>query len=291
MKQMNKVIIVVMIAVVVAIALWQSGTVPQASGEPSLVMSVFDVGQGDAILLTTPNRKHILIDGGPDASVLTRLGETMYFPEKDIDVMIVSHNHADHITGLNRVLERYDVKKVWISGAIYTTNEYIRLLENIKKEQPIIEVVSAGHSLTIDDVNLTVLHPLGRNEGVRPPDQHDATIVVSAEYKNHRILLTGDIDEGHERLMLEENANVKADILKVSHHGSNSGLLPEFLTQVDPDFAVISLSAENSFGHPAPSVIQKLNDANVKTFRTDRDGTVTCTLNTSVVCGGATSQK
>lgn len=211
----------------------------------------------------------------------------MKFNEHTIDLMIVSHNHADHITGLNRVLERYDVKKVWVSGAIHTTNEYIKLLETIKKRGIPTEVVGSGKEEVYDGVTVQVVHPLTNQAGKRPEDQHDATIVTRIDYQQKRLLLTGDINEGHEQAMLDAKQDVAADILKVAHHGSKSGLLPAFLTAVNPKAAIISVGPNNSFGHPAPSILDRLMAAKVAVWRTDEDGTVTCVINSQVSCKGS----
>lgn len=267
----------ILLALIAAVLVVRAGALPSANEAAGARLSIFDVGQGDAILVTTPHRQHILIDGGPDGTVLTRLGTAMRFHEHTIDLMIVSHNHADHITGLNRVLTRYDVKNVWLSGAIHTTNEYVELVKNLRDKHIPTRVVWAGADEALDGVRLHVVFPLASQEGARPDDQHDATVVVRACYVTCA-LLTGDLNEGHERAMVDSAAELAAAVLKVPHHGSATGLLPVFLARVNPQFAVISVGAGNSFGHPAPSILARLKEANVATFRTDQNGTVTCVL-------------
>lgn len=274
----------IFLGLVAAVVLFRSGVLPSADEPAGATLSVFDIGQGDAILITTPHRQRILIDGGPDGAVLTRLGEAMRFHERTIDLVIVSHNHADHITGLNRILDRYDVKKIWLTGAIHTTNEYVSMHKKIKDRLIPTEVVWANSSETTDGVSFDVIHPLTNSTDLRPDDQHDATIVVRACFKLVCALLTGDIDEGHEGAILDSGQPVEAHLFKVAHHGSKTGLAPEFLTAVKPSVAIISVSAENSFGHPAPSILNKLKNANVETFRTDQNGTVTCNLALPIVC-------
>ncbi len=239
-----------------------------------LKIDYLDIGQGDSILLTTPHRKHILIDGGPDATVLTRLGEEMRFDEHTIDLMIASHNHSDHITGLDDVVQRYDVKKLWISGAIHTTNEYLKFLETIKDKHVPTEITWKGKAVNIDGVHIEVLFPLQDMEGTQPDDQHNATIVTLVQYGHERFLMTGDLDEDHEHAILESGANVQADILKVPHHGSATGLLSAFLDAVHPTYAVIQSGAGNKFGHPAPISLIKLHSRNIQIFRNDTEGTV-----------------
>lgn len=263
------------------VVLSSAGILPHARvQEPrGLKVAFLDVGQGDAILLRTPNRRYVLIDGGPDGTVLSRLGEEMRFNEHTIDLAIASHNHSDHITGLNRVLERYDVQKIWIGGAIHTTNEYLKLLNIIKAQGVPTEVVFKGKEIEIDGLKLQVLYPVENMEAIRPSDQHDATVVIKATYGEKSFLLTGDIDESHEqeiiRALGEQAALVlKSDVFKVPHHGSKSGLALNFLNFVNPHYAVIQSGAKNSFGHPAPSILQKLKDKGVQVFRNDLDGTI-----------------
>jgi competence protein ComEC len=272
-------VLFVLFAALVAVA--STLPTPQASvvAGDSLQVAFMDIGQGDSILLTTPHHKHILIDGGPDTTVLTRLGEEMRFYDHDIDLMIASHNHSDHIAGLNEALRRYNVKQMWISGAIHTTNEYIEMLQEIKNHGVPTEVVWKGKTADIDGVHLEVLHPLESKQGSQPEDQHDATIVAMATYGQKKILLTGDINEGHEQAIIGSGAALEADILKVPHHGSKSGLALNFLNAINPQYAIIQSGRDNSFGHPAQSILDKLASKGVTVFRNDTQGTILAITN------------
>lgn len=261
--------------VIIGIAVVSSGVTPQASETSTQLQVAFlDVGQGDAILITTPHRHHILIDGGPDSTILTRLGEQMHFNEHSFDLVVTTHNHSDHIAGLSKVLERYDAQKIWISGAIHTTNEYLNLLQTIKKRGFSSEVAWKGKTFDDDGLHLEVLFPLTDQQGMRPEDQHDATIVTKAIFGNKSFLLTGDINEGHEQAIIQSGANLKADVLKVPHHGSSSGLALNFLNLVNPQFAVIQVGEGNRYGHPGKSILEKLSQKNIPIFRNDINGTI-----------------
>ncbi len=265
-----------LLLVIIGLGVTNAFLVPHASEITNqLTVDFLDIGQGDAILLTTPHRQHILIDGGPDSTILSRLGEKMPLRERTIDLMVATHNHSDHITGLNQVLPRYTVKAMWISGAIHTTNEYSKLLETIKTRSVPTEVVWKGKTADMDGVHLEVLFPLESMEGQRPEDQHDATIVVRATYGQKSFLFTGDLNEGHEQKILDSGATFQADVLKVPHHGSATGLLPAFLETIQPQYAVIQVGTKNPFGHPARKTLEKLQQAGVTTFRNDLNGTVT----------------
>jgi beta-lactamase superfamily II metal-dependent hydrolase len=274
--QANKTLL--FLVIFAAIALFAAGKIPVPKADEvatnQLQVAHLDIGQGDSILLTTPHREHILIDGGPDATVLTRLGEEMRFTERTIDLMIATHNDADHITGLNEVMRRYTVKQLWINGAIHTTNEYLELLQNIKDHNIPTEVVWKGKSTNVDGVQLDVLWPAESAQGVRPQEQNAVAIVTKATYGQRKFLFTADIAEEQEQAMLEAGEDVSADVLKEAHHGSKYGLLPAFLDAVNPTYAVIQVGAKNKFGHPAPSTLAKLKDHGVQIFRNDQQGTI-----------------
>ncbi len=259
----------------ITILLFTAGKVPTADEATNqLKVAFLDVGQGDSILLTTPNRHHILIDGGPDATVLTRLGEEMRFTERTFDLVIATHGDADHITGINEVLRRYTVNQLWINGAIHTTNEYLELLGTIKDNAVPTEVVWKGKNTNIDGVNIDVLWPLESAQGKRPKEQNAEAIVTKATYGTKKFLFTADIAEEQEQGILHSGADVSADVLKEPHHGSKSGLALNFLTAVNPLYAVIQVSSDNKYGHPAPSTLKKLEDYGVEVFRNDRQGTI-----------------
>lgn len=267
----------VMILIVVGWAAFSWLHQPSASQIISngLTVSVLDIGQGDSILVDTPNNHHILVDGGPDNTVLARLGQYLAFRDHTIDLLIISHNHSDHIAGLLPVLKRYDVKQIWLSGALHTTNDYLNLLTEIRDEHIPTKDVKAGDKETIDSVGLAVVFPIDSMVGATPTDQHDATVVVKATYKAQSILLTGDLNEGHEQAIIDSGADISADVLKIPHHGSCTGLSTDFLNTVKPTFAIISLSEGNTYGFPCKQTIDRLIQAGVSIFRTDRNGTVT----------------
>jgi competence protein ComEC len=290
MKQSRPLFMLILILVLGGIAWTGSTKAPQADeAEGKFKIAYLDIGQGDAILMTTPHNHHILIDGGPDTSILSRLGEELKFNEHTIDLAIVSHNHSDHIGGLNAAMERYDVKKLWISGAIHTTNDYLELLDTIRHRKIATETVWNSKTADIDGVQLHVIHPMADATGLRPDDQHDATVVVRVTYGQKSFLMTGDINEGHEQAMIKADVPLQADILKVAHHGSASGLALNFLERINPTYAVIQSGANNKFGHPAPSIIKKLQNKGVTIFRNDQNGTVTAITDGTTL--SVTSQK
>ncbi|MBI2263522.1 MBL fold metallo-hydrolase [Candidatus Berkelbacteria bacterium] len=242
---------------------------------PELSLYFFDVGQGDSILIQKQNEQ-VLIDGGPSPKILEHLSRALPFGDKTIELAILSHNHADHLTGLNEVLKNYEVKEVWWSGTRYTTQEYQEWLNLLGQKSLNQKVVWRGENKDLPiGTQLTVVAPATNQEGKEPKNQHDSTVVIKLVYSQFSTLLTGDIEEPIEAEMVKEiSPELKAQVLKVPHHGSNNGLLLEFLKVVNPEVAMISAGRNNSYGHPHQSTLKKLEEARVKTYRTDKDSTI-----------------
>ncbi len=263
------------ILVVAAVVVWAS-----VAQEPDKLLHFYalNIGQGDSLYIKLPDGKDILIDGGPDDNVLEELGRVMPFYDHELDLVVATHNHSDHISGLVDVLKHYRVKEIWLTGAVHNTRTFSDWLEAVKDEQDEdakVVKIQAGHHKDFDGVTFDTLFPLADYEGKRPQDQHDATIVAKMRYGDINFLLTGDLNEGHEaQILAAEKDILRAQILKVPHHGSATGLSNEFLEAVSPKVAIISVGAHNAFHHPAPSIIKKLADRAIKTLRTDRNGRV-----------------
>lgn len=242
-----------------------------------LRVRMLDVGQGDSILIDTPGNQHVLIDGGPADDVVVQLARALVPPQR-LRLVVVSHNHQDHIGGLPAVLARYPVEEVWISGAIHTTEGYEQLLHAIQASGSAVQTVQAGYRLTIDQVQLLVLHPIKPMVGERPDNQHDSTVVVKVTYGAVSVLLTGDLDMEHEQALIDhDRAALAASVLKVAHHGSQYGSTARFLQAVHPELAVISVGSDNRYGHPTAAVLERLDAQGIPVYRTDQRGTITIT--------------
>ncbi|MFO7697164.1 MAG: DNA internalization-related competence protein ComEC/Rec2 [Anaerolineae bacterium] len=265
-------VVVPVAAAAVAVALLWLGILSLPDGR--LHVYVLDVGQGDAILLRTAQGHAVLIDGGPDPVLLaSRLGDVLPFWERDIDLVLVTHDDTDHIGGLAPIASRYRVGKVIHAGQF--DNNAASVAWQAALDSVGIAPVSLGRGaeIRLGDSLLTVLHTataLGHNG----PENNDQSLVVMLQQGRFRMLLTGDAGEAVERRLLAMDAPLNATALKVSHHGARSATSAAFLEAVTPQVALISVGADNRYGHPADAVVQRLEGANTLVLRTDERGTI-----------------
>lgn len=239
-----------------------------------LHVSFLDVGQGDAVFVQTPSGRQMLIDGGPSESVLlSQLGRQMPFWDRSLDVVVLTHPDSDHITGLIPVMERYRVDAVVFRemGCEEEICEYWR--ELLRAEGARVHRGEAGLGIMLDEgLEMTVLHPGANLVEGSGTGFNNNSIVARLTYGQASVLLPGDIEAEVERELVEETAPLDSTVLKVAHHGSCSSTTQEFLDTVNPELVVISVGAENDFGHPCPDVLDRLEGLPV--YRTDRHGVV-----------------
>ena len=235
----------------------------------------FDVGQGDSILIETPSGRQILVDGGPDNKVLQKLGEVMPFYDRDIDAVIVSHPHADHIVGLMGVLERYEVKNIIEARESYNSSEFKAWSNTVKNENADNIEAVAGKIIDLGDgVTLTILHPFEAVAGDNPKNPHDDVVVAVLKYKDLEIMLTGDMEQKIEWRLILAGENLDSDVLKVGHHGSKTSTTEEFLFAVSPEVAIIQVGTKNRYGHPSSEVLERLENYDIKYYRNDVGGDI-----------------
>jgi len=245
--------------------------IPTQAASP-LVVTFLDVGQGDAAWVKTPQGVDLLIDGGPQSagygvvSYLTSHGCT------DIEDMVLTHPHADHLGGLVTVLESMPVYAVWYTGQSYSSSLYTQFLDLIASRSIPTRVLSAGQTLTVGPLTVAVLHPTTIGS-----DCNNNSLVLRLSYGSVDILFTGDVEATGEAEILAHGYTVQSEILKVAHHGSDTSTSWGFLTAVAPEVAVISVGAGNSYGHPSGTTLARLASVGAHTYRTDLDGTITVT--------------
>lgn len=234
-----------------------------------LSVHFIDVGQADAILLLTTEGT-VLIDGGNVGTDLELLRYLKRYNVDKIDLMINTHPHGDHLGGLPLTLAYIPTETVWTSTMDYDSSLFDRFLQNADKQDADVVVPSPGTVYTLGRLTLTVLGPLGSNYS----DLNDTSLVVIAEYGDFRFLFTGDMETFAENQLLARDVDLKADVLKVGHHGSYSSTSSQFLREVDPDYGVISCGRDNEYGHPHDAPMNRLEAADVELYRTDLMGNV-----------------
>ncbi len=271
MKKIIKILSGLLIVIaVLSVIVWQS------SRNQELKVYFFDVGQGDAILIRTPSRQNIVIDGGPDNSFITKLGETLPFYDKTIDLMVLTHPHDDHLFGLIEVLKRYQVKQVLSTGVIHTTDAYLDWLKIIRDKKIPLKVAQAGQKYIFGQIELKVLYPFQDFTNQQVENLHEAMVVVQLVYGEVKIMFTGDLEEAGETEILKQyQPELHSQLIKIAHHGSTTSSNNDFLKAIAPQFAVISVGADNKFGHPSLRIIRRLEKLGIKIYRTDQAGDIT----------------
>ena len=237
---------------------------------PGFTVRIFDVGQGDAALLMSPEGAAVLVDGGPErdqvATELAALGL------RRLDVVVASHPHADHIVGLPSVLARLPVGLLLQPGCPDPSPLQADLDRAIADEGIEVRNPRAGDAYVLGALRLDVLSPDRCWTGTESDANNDA-LVIRATYAGHVVLIASEPEEPAQEALLEAGVDLRADVLKVPHHGAATSL-PEFFEAVDARVAIVSVG-ENDYGHPVPSTLDALVESGAQVWRTDRDGTVT----------------
>jgi competence protein ComEC len=204
------------------------------------------------------------------------VGKALPFWDRTIELVVLTHPDNDHLTGLVEILRRYHVQRVLTSG-IESNSETFATWRRLLAEKN-IETVTAEKGMRIvlsDGIHITVLHPPGSDES-KPEDPNESSVVLRLEYDNFRLLLPGDIGTETERDLLRGDQDLQSTVLKVAHHGSATATSAEFLNEVRPSIAVISVGRENPFGHPSEATVARLKEAVGENglYLTSQDGTV-----------------
>lgn len=225
-----------------------------------LLEAVFlDIGQGDATLITSPSGYRILIDGGPDTSVLRQLAKHLPLLDRRIDLMVMTHPDSDHSRGLLDVIRRYDVRSVLITGIAHDTITYKTILKEIREQNIPVFLPDPRIDLRFSDgLTLDILWPQPGLYGKTVKSTNNAGVVFNAIAGNRSVLMTGDIDAVTEAKILQTGQDLRAEVLKVSHHGSKTSSAMGFLLATSPSRAVISAARQNSYGHPHKVVLDRL---------------------------------
>lgn len=229
-----------------------------------------DVGQADAALVLCDG-KAMLIDGGNvDDSALIYT----YLKNREIDkldIVVATHAHEDHIGGLAGALNYASADKILCPVTSYESEAFENFKKYVTQQGKSITVPKVNQKFSLGSASIRILAV--NTEGI----ENDSTIVLKITYGNTSFLFTGDAEILTEKTLTEGGFNLKSTVLKVGHHGSDTSTSYEFLREVMPEYAVISVGKENTYGHPTDVVLSRLKDAGTEIFRTDKDGTIICT--------------
>jgi competence protein ComEC len=260
-----------------------SAVVPRPVVHPrgALLVEAIDVGQGDSLLLITPEGKTMLVDaggfgGGPrQAPQEFDIGEEVVSPAlwargiRHLDVVALSHAHSDHMGGMAAVVRNFHPSEFWVGNNPHFA-AYDALLDEARSFGGQVRSLRAGDALDFGSLKIAVLAPLANYHPGAEPANNDS-LVLHVAYGATSVMLEGDAEAPIEKAMLAE-PGLKSTLLKVGHHGSITSTTPEFLARVSPQFAVISAGLHNRYGHPRGEVLAELEAAHVRTLRTDLDG-------------------
>jgi len=237
----------------------------------NLIVHFIDVGQGDAILIQTPQGKTILIDGGPYDRVTQFMDYLKSVPVEKLDMVVVTHPHSDHLSGLVPAFQQYRVDQVYMTRATHTISIYRELLLAVQREGLKIQIAQAGVTVDVEDgLSFRFLGPVRDDYD----SLNDWSAVIWLTYGDISFLLMGDAEERAEKEIMSRTRNLQANVLKIGHHGSYRASSDTFIKTVDPDYAVIMCAKANDYGYPHRETLVTLKKYDVTLYRTDLDGTI-----------------
>jgi len=270
--------IVVLAVLLLAIGVTQFhhwGAPPIPLGAETLSIHFLDVGQGDCALIQTPDGRNVLVDAGDEAHGDEVVRYLTASGVNQIDLLVITHPHSDHIGGLPAVLESFGVSRVLDTGCPHGSQTYKAVLATIQARKIDYRLACDLRKPSVcGNVTFEVLWPPPEYQPAGEEGLNDGSIVLRVEYGGIGVLLAGDIQKDAEGKLLASGHVLESAVLKVAHHGSESGTSNELLQLVKPAYAVISVGADNSYGHPSRSVLDRLAAIGAQVYRTDEQGAI-----------------
>jgi competence protein ComEC len=271
------------VTVLVTAAAWYAWNYQTAIIPTGVILSIsfLDVGQGDAIYIRTPNQTDVLIDGGPDDSVINDLHQVMPSSDQDLDFIVETHPDKDHIAGLSDVLEQYHVKKFLHSEITSGTSFDISLRNHAAEEVGLEQIVARrGQRIILDPqygIYLDILFPDRDTSNFK--ETNDASIVARLVYGETSFLLTGDSPSSVEHTLVQTGEPLSSTVLKLGHHGSKTSSSDEYLDAVHPSYAIVSAGKNNRYHHPNPETVSRVTSRGIQILSTIDQGTITMESN------------
>ncbi len=230
-------------------------------------VTFFDVGQGDASMIKVGKDKELLIDAGPNRKISEELGKYLIPTDNEIEAVIISHMHADHISGLNYLIKERKINEIFISDPDYSAPDAVELISNIKKFNIKVTKIERGTHIDFYGVNINTLWP---ESGYLSNDLNNNSVIFTANFGGCNYFFPGDASAEIQEGVI--NNIEKINILKVSHHGSKTGTSENIIKNLNPDYIIISVGKNNQYRHPSKFTTNLLLP--YKTFRTDINGTI-----------------
>ena len=254
--------------IVIAVSFFQSNNVTKPVD--NLVVRFLDVGQADCEIIQFPDGRNIIIDGGKNETEYQLVEKIKRYGIQKFDYVIATHPHEDHIGGLDKVIDNFEIGCIYMPNAISNSKTFDDVLNSIENKNVTVKQAKAGIRV-IDEEKINMFFVAPNSDYYE--ETNDYSAVVRLTYNGFSFLFTGDAEACSEREMLENGMDIKADVLKVGHHGSSTSTTYNFLKAVGPDYAVIEVGKDNDYGHPHKETLEALGD--IMVYRTDTDGTIT----------------
>ena len=248
----------------------------QSQSPEPLVIHFVDVGHADCTLLSV-GETTILIDGGNTGTSYDVLKYLRQLGVEELDLIVNTHPHGDHLGGIPTVMNNLPTKEVWCSTTSFDTYLYDQFKNAANKQELTIRKPAPGTVYSADGLVITVLGPLEEESAYS--DLNDTSLVLMVQYGEKKFLFTGDMEDYAEKQLVNADIDLEADVLKVGHHGSYSSTSQVFLDEVDPEYGIIFCAQDNEYGHPHDSPMNRLFRADVTLFRTDLMGNIVVVTN------------
>lgn len=250
---------------------YQENVILEGNADNFLKIYFFDVGQADSILITH-NNENILIDAGTNEMGTTVVKKLQDLGITKLNYVIGTHPHEDHIGGLDDVIQNFEIEHIYMPKVQTNTKTFEEVLDAVIDKGMKIETPNVGDRFAIGEVNCEIMQ-CGTGTKEEQENLNLSSIVLRATYKEQSYLFMGDSEKENEQARKWEKTNV----LKVGHHGSSTSTSEEFLKQVSPQIAIISVGKDNNYGHPSDEIIKRLEQEGISIYRTDEKGTIVIT--------------